>query len=118
MTQREKAAAIIFYVCGFLFGGLGGLTLGADLTLAEVSGESMSEINSTKLTPFENNSGVNLAYLSIKQAYVELTQVQEELRSKKEYTLSDKVREILNTLERGYSYRMGPILTGVNGDKA
>lgn len=77
----------------------------------------MSELNSTKLSSFENYSGVNLAYSSIKQAYVELTQVQKELRSKKEYTLSDKVREVMTTLELGYSYPMGSILTKVNGDK-
>lgn len=77
----------------------------------------MSGINSTKLSPSENHSGVNLAYWSIKQAYMELTQIREELRSKKEYTLSDKLREVMATLEGGYSYRMGSILTKINGEK-
>lgn len=36
MTNGEKAAAIIFFVCGFFAGGLGGLTLGHDLTIKEV----------------------------------------------------------------------------------
>lgn len=35
MTSGEKAAAIVFLVCGFFIGGLGGLTLGADYTLKE-----------------------------------------------------------------------------------
>lgn len=37
MSYGEKAAAIIFFVCGFFLGGLGGLTLGADLTMREVN---------------------------------------------------------------------------------
>ena len=37
MSDSEKAAAIIFFVCGLFIGGLGGLTLGADLTLAELT---------------------------------------------------------------------------------
>ena len=37
MSYGEKAAAIIFFVCGFFLGGLGGLTLGADLTIREVN---------------------------------------------------------------------------------
>ena len=39
MSDGEKAAAIIFFVVGFLLGGLGGLTLGHDLTVAEIKGE-------------------------------------------------------------------------------
>jgi len=40
MTNGKKAAAIIFLVCGVFYGGvfiggLGGLTLGAELTLKE-----------------------------------------------------------------------------------
>lgn len=38
MSDGEKAAAIIFFVCGLFIGGLGGLTLSADLTLAELTG--------------------------------------------------------------------------------
>lgn len=38
MTYGEKAAAIIFFVCGIFIGGLGGLTLGADLTYNEIIG--------------------------------------------------------------------------------
>lgn len=37
MTHGEKAAAIIFFICGFFIGGLGGLTLGADLTMKEIN---------------------------------------------------------------------------------
>lgn len=37
MTHGEKAAALIFFVCGLFLGGLGGLTLGADLTMKEVN---------------------------------------------------------------------------------
>ena len=37
MTHGEKAAAVIFLVVGFLLGGLGGLTLGHDLTVKELT---------------------------------------------------------------------------------
>ena len=37
MTYGEKAAALIFFVCGFFIGGLGGLALGHDLTMNEVN---------------------------------------------------------------------------------
>ncbi len=39
MTHGEKAAAIIFFVAGFFLGGLGGLTLGHDLTIKELTTE-------------------------------------------------------------------------------
>ena len=37
MTHGEKAAAIIFFICGFFIGGLDCHTLGADLTMKEVN---------------------------------------------------------------------------------
>ncbi len=40
MNHGEKAAAIVFFVLGFCLGGLGGLTLGHDLTIAELKGET------------------------------------------------------------------------------
>ena len=36
MTDGEKAAAVIFFVVGFFLGGLGGLSLGHDLTIKEL----------------------------------------------------------------------------------
>jgi hypothetical protein len=39
MSNGEKAAAIIFFVVGFCLGGLGGLTLGHDLTISELKGK-------------------------------------------------------------------------------
>jgi hypothetical protein len=36
MTHGEKAAAVIFFVVGMFMGGLGGLTLGHDLTVTEL----------------------------------------------------------------------------------
>jgi hypothetical protein len=39
MTHGEKAAAVIFFVVGMFMGGLGGLTLGHDLTVTEIKGE-------------------------------------------------------------------------------
>jgi hypothetical protein len=39
MSSGEKAAAIIFFVVGVFLGGLGGLTLGHDLTISELKGE-------------------------------------------------------------------------------
>lgn len=69
----------------------------------------MVSTDSTGLTPAENRYGVNLAYLSLKLAHMELGKVQEELRKEGLYSLSDKVREVRAALETGYSYRMGPI---------
>ena len=43
MTHGEKAAATIFFICGFFIGGLGGLTLGHDLTMKEVNQNVTSE---------------------------------------------------------------------------
>lgn len=43
MSHGEKAAAIIFFVVGFFLGGLGGLTLGHDLTIAELSSNTKGE---------------------------------------------------------------------------
>jgi hypothetical protein len=69
----------------------------------------MVSTDSTGLTPAENRYGVNLAYLSLKLAHMELGNVQKELREKGLYSLSDKVREVRAALEAGYSHRMGPI---------
>lgn len=50
MSYSEKAAAIIFFVCGFFIGGLGGLTLGANLTLSELtSSEATGDKDGTML---------------------------------------------------------------------
>lgn len=72
-------------------------------------GNNMTKIDSTKLTAQENYSGVNLAYLSIKLAHMELGAIQEILRSRKDFALSDVIREVRSALEAGYSYRMGSI---------
>jgi len=39
MTYGEKAAATIFFVVGFFLGGLGGLTLGHDMTIKNLTNE-------------------------------------------------------------------------------
>lgn len=39
MTYGEKAAARIFFVVGFFLGGLGGLTLGHDMTIKDLTNE-------------------------------------------------------------------------------
>lgn len=39
MSSLEKALAIVFFAVGFFVGGLGGLTLGAELTLNETMQE-------------------------------------------------------------------------------
>jgi hypothetical protein len=66
-------------------------------------------IPSSLLTADENYSGVNLAYWSLKAAYLELEGIQQSLRGEKNYTLSDKVRDVMEVLDRGYSYRLGNI---------
>ena len=66
-------------------------------------------IPSSLLTADENYRGVNLAYLSLKAAYLELEDIQQSLRGEKNYTLSDKVRDVMEVLDRGYSYRLGNI---------
>jgi len=37
MADTEKAVAIIFFLAGLFVGSLGGLTVGADLTLREMT---------------------------------------------------------------------------------
>jgi hypothetical protein len=37
MTHGEKAAAVVFLVVGFFLGGLGGLTLGHDLPIKDLT---------------------------------------------------------------------------------
>ena len=74
----------------------------------------MTRIDSSKLTPYENRLGVNLAYWSMKSAYTELSSIQEELRASKNYELSDKVRQVMVLLDRGYSYRLGSIKENSN----
>jgi hypothetical protein len=39
MSDLEKVVAIAFFIVGFFVGGLGGLTLGAELTLNETMQE-------------------------------------------------------------------------------
>lgn len=69
----------------------------------------MVKIDSSKLTPFENCNGVNRAFWSMKSAYLDLVEIQEELRGKKDYSTADKVRKVMSTLEDGYSHRLGKI---------
>ena len=45
MTHGEKAAATIFFLVGFFLGGLGGLTLGHDMTIKELTLEKNNRIN-------------------------------------------------------------------------
>jgi hypothetical protein len=70
---------------------------------------SVIRIPSDKLTPYECYSGVNLAFWSMKYAYLNLEPIQKQLQSEANYELSDKIRDVMQQIERGYSYKLGPI---------
>lgn len=66
-------------------------------------------INSDKLSPFENYTGVNAAFWALKAAHHDLGDLCDELRSRGEYELSDRLRFTMGILARGYEYRLGKI---------
>lgn len=66
-------------------------------------------IPSERLSQSECFGGVNLAYWALKYAYVNLEPIHEQLRSEANYDLSDKLRDVMKEIERGYSYKLGSI---------
>jgi hypothetical protein len=78
-----------------------------DSKLAEL--RKSVKINSARLSPFENYSGVNAAFWSLKAVHHDLRVLCDELRSKGEYELSDRIRSTMGVLAHGYEYRLGKI---------
>lgn len=78
-----------------------------DKKLAEL--RKSVKINSARLSPFENYAGVNAAFWCLKAAHHDLRILCDELRSKGEYELSDKIRSTMGVLAHGYEYRLGKI---------
>ena len=67
------------------------------------------KIKSEMLSASENYAGVNAAYWSLKAAHYDLRRLCDELRSKGEYELSDKLRSTMSILAYGYERRLGKI---------
>lgn len=67
------------------------------------------KIDSTRLSKSENYAGLNTAFYKMKLSYHLLKDVQELLRSQKNYEAADMVRGAMNEIKDGFEYRMGNI---------